>query len=230
MYGARLIRSNILDRVIVGGTDSLSRFTINGFNCLKILDPHHCRPFDSSRAGLNLGEGAGFLVLESERAAKGKKVYAALTGYGNANDAYHQTASSPEGEGAYMAMKKAFEVSGISPAAISYINAHGTGTEINDLSEGIAIKRIFGSSVPPFSSTKAFTGHTLAAAGAVEAVLSVLSIANRIIYPNLNFSSPIPEIGLIPATEMKENISMNHVLSNSFGFGGNTSSLIFSKV
>ena len=230
MFGARLIKNNILDRVIVGGTDSLSRFTINGFNCLKILDPHPCRPFDHSRAGLNLGEGAGYIVLESEKAAKGKRVYAALTGYSNANDAYHQTASSPEGEGAFMAIQKAFGISGISPSNISYINAHGTGTELNDLSEGIAIKRIFGSSVPPFSSTKAFTGHTLAAAGGVEAVLSVLAIAKGIIYPNLNFSNPIPELGMIPVTEIKENQTVKHVLSNSFGFGGNTSSLIFSKI
>lgn len=230
MYGARLIRNNILDRVIVGGTDSLSRFTINGFNCLKILDPKPCRPFDQSRAGLNLGEGAGYLVLESEKAAAGKKAYAALTGYGNANDAYHQTASSPEGEGAFMAMQKAFEVSGLSPSAISYINAHGTGTELNDLSEGIAIKRIFGAHIPPFSSTKSFTGHTLAAAGGLEAVLSVLAIKNNLIYPNLNFDQHIEGLNLIPETELKENVTINHVLSNSFGFGGNTSSLIFSRI
>ena len=230
MFGARLIRNNILDRVIVGGTDSLSRFTINGFNCLKILDPQPCRPFDVSRAGLNLGEGAGYIVLESEKAAGSKKAYAALTGYGNANDAYHQTASSPDGDGAFTAMKKAFEISGVLPSEISYINAHGTGTELNDLSEGIAIKRIFGSAVPPFSSTKSFTGHTLAAAGGLEAVLSVLSIRHGIIFPNLNFSHPIAELNMYPETELREGISVSHVLSNSFGFGGNTSSLIFSKI
>jgi len=228
MYGARLIKNNILDRVVVGGTDSLSRFTINGFNSLKILDHQPCRPFDATRSGLNLGEGAGFIVLESEKAARGKQIYCELTGYGNANDAYHQTASSPEGDGAFLAMEKAFTQSGIQPSQINYINAHGTGTELNDLSEGIAIKRLFGSHIPHLSSTKAFTGHTLAAAGGIEAVLSVLSIREGIIYPNLNFNSPMPEFDFIPVTEFISGIHVRHVLSNSFGFGGNTSSLIFS--
>jgi 3-oxoacyl-(acyl-carrier-protein) synthase len=237
MFGARLIESGRADRVLVGGTDSISRFTINGFHSLKILDPLPCRPFDASRAGLNLGEGAAYLVLESEASSRGKKVYCTLSGYGNANDAYHQTASSPEGTGAYLAMNQALRRSGLKPSEISYINAHGTGTEINDLSEGMAIEKTFGENIPPFSSTKAFTGHTLAAAGGVEAVFSVLSLVHGIIFPNLHYREKMPELKIepcatIPAspTGRSEREKLNHVLSNSFGFGGNTSALIFSRV
>lgn len=230
MFGARLIKHGIVDRVVVGGTDSLSRFTINGFMTLMILDKEHCKPFDANRKGLNLGEGAGFVVLESEAASAGKKRLCELSGYGNSNDAYHQTASSPEGEGALLAMKKALEVSGLQMSDIDYINAHGTGTEINDLSEGTAVSRLFGDHVPPISSTKAFTGHTLGACGGIEAVFSVLAIQHGIIPPNLNFHTPMPELNFRPVTELQTHQPINHVLSNSFGFGGNTSALIFSKV
>lgn len=229
MYGARLIKHGILDRVIVGGTDSLSRFTINGFTTLMILDPENCKPFDAERKGLNLGEGAGFIVIESEKAAKGKKILAELSGYGNSNDAYHQTASSPDGAGAYLAMEKAFKVSDLKPENIDYINAHGTGTTINDLSEGTAITRMFGKNVPMISSTKAYTGHTLGACGGIEAVFSVLSINNNTVFPNLNYKNKMPEVEFTPTKELLKNKTINHVLSNSFGFGGNTSSLIFSR-
>ncbi len=228
MFGARLIKQGLVDRVIAGGTDSLSRFTVNGFMSLKILDSQPCKPFDAERNGLNLGEGAGYVVLESEKAAKGKNILCELSGYGNSNDAYHQTASSPEGKGAFAAMEKAFRVNGISPSQIDYINAHGTGTEVNDLSEGLAIQKLFGAGIPHLSSTKAFTGHTLAAAGGIEAVLSVLSIQQKLIYPNLNFKNPLPELQIIPVTSLITGHTIKHVLSNSFGFGGNTSSLIFS--
>lgn len=230
MFGARLIKQGIVDRVIAGGTDALSRFTINGFMSLKILDNVHCKPFDGGRNGLNLGEGAGYVILESETAVKGKNILCELSGYGNANDAYHQTASSPDGKGAFAAMQKAFDVNGLERSQIDYINAHGTGTELNDLSEGLAIQKVFGTHIPKFSSTKAFTGHTLAAAGGIEAVLSVLSIQHNLIYPNLNFNVPMPELGIIPAKNLITNQKVNHVLSNSFGFGGNTSSLIFSRL
>ncbi len=229
MLGARLIKQGILDRVIVGGSDSLSRFTINGFMTLMILDKEQCKPFDAERKGLNLGEGAGFIVLESEEAAKGKEIFCELSGYGNSNDAYHQTASSPEGAGAFMAMEKAFKVSGLKPENIDYINAHGTGTEVNDLSEGTAIERVFGKNVPNISSTKAFTGHTLGACGGIEAVLSVLAIKYNLIYPSLNHIHQMSEVGFTPTKELTKDKLINHVLSNSFGFGGNTSSLIFSR-
>jgi 3-oxoacyl-[acyl-carrier-protein] synthase-1 len=229
MYGARLIKHGILDRVIVGGTDSLSRFTINGFMTLMILDNEACKPFDAERKGLNLGEGAGFIVIESEKAAKGKSILAELSGYGNSNDAYHQTASSPDGAGAFLAMEKALKVSGLKPEDIDYINAHGTGTAINDLSEGTAITRMFGKNMPLISSTKAYTGHTLGACGGIEAVFSVLSIQENSVFPNLNYKNQMPEVEFKPTTELLTNQKINHVLSNSFGFGGNTSALIFSR-
>lgn len=230
MFGARLIKSKKLDRVIVGGTDALSKFTINGFKTLMILSDTYNTPFDNNRKGLNLGEAAAFLVLESEEIVQkeNKKVLAYVSGYGNANDAFHQTASSENGEGAFLAMEKALKVANLSPENIDYINAHGTATQNNDLSEGRAIERIFGKNIPEFSSTKPFTGHTLAAAAAIEAVYSVLALQNNIIFPNLNFQEKMEEFDLVPETKLKEN-NLQHVLSNSFGFGGNCSTLIFSK-
>ena len=230
MYGARLINSGKLDRVIVGGTDALSKFTINGFKSLMILSDEFNQPFDESRKGLNLGEAAAYLVLESEESVlkSNKKVLGYLIGAGNANDAFHQTASSENGEGAYLAMKKAFEIANITPSEIDYINVHGTATSNNDLTEGRAIKRIFGEDLPNLSSTKPYTGHTLAAAASVEAVFSLLSLQNNMIYPNLNFRSPIEELNIFPATKLEKK-DIQNVLSNSFGFGGNCSTLIFSK-
>lgn len=226
MLGARMIRQGWLDAVIAGGTDALCQFTLNGFASLMILDTAPCRPFDATRSGLNLGEGAGYLVLQSE-ASLHKSPYCLLSGYANANDAFHQTASSADGTGAYLAMKKALKKAGVLPEEVGYVNAHGTGTPNNDLSESAALIRLFGKKVPPFSSTKAFTGHTLGAAGGIEAVLSVLSLAKGIVYPNLHFSKPIPETGLLPVTRYREGKALRAVLSNSFGFGGNNSSLLF---
>ena len=230
MFGARLIKSGKLDRVVVGGTDCLSKFTINGFKTLMILSDTYNTPFDENRKGLNLGEAAAFLVLESDEVVKeeNKKVLAYVKGYGNANDAFHQTASSDNGDGATLAMQQALKVAGLSAKNIDYINAHGTATGNNDLSEGRAIIRIFGNDVPDFSSTKAYTGHTLAAAGAIEAVYSVLALQNNIIYPNLNFKTQMKEFDITPQTELKEK-ELHTVLSNSLGFGGNCSTIIFSK-
>lgn len=231
MHGARLIKSGMLDRVVVGGADALCKFTFNGFNTLMILDREWCKPFDNDRKGLNLGEGAAYLVLESEKIVKAenKKVLAVLSGYGNANDAYHQTASSPDGLGATMAIEKVLEVAHLPAGKIDYINAHGTGTANNDSSEATAIKNIFKENVPPFSSTKAYTGHTLAAAASIEAVISILSIQHQSIFPNLNCVTQMQDTTLFPVTSLQKNVEINHVLSNSFGFGGNCSSLIFSK-
>jgi 3-oxoacyl-[acyl-carrier-protein] synthase-1 len=167
LFAARLIRQGILDVAIAGGADALTRFTLNGFNTLMILDREPCRPFDAKRNGLNLGEGAGYVVLASERvAASAPKTYGRLSGYCNANDAYHQTASSPEGTGASLAMQGALKKSNLDPADIGYINLHGTGTQNNDLSEGMAVQKIFAPYYPPMSSTKAFTGIRLAPAAA----------------------------------------------------------------
>lgn len=228
ILGARLIRQGLLDAVVVGGTDALCKFTLNGFASLMILDKEPCRPFDASRAGLNLGEGAGYLVLQSEKSCL-RKPYAILAGYANANDAYHQTASSPEGEGPYLAMQEALVKSGLQPEEIDYINVHGTGTPNNDASEGKALKRLFGEKMPAISSTKAFTGHTLGAAGGVEAVFSVLAIDRGVIFPNLNFTTPMEGLSLMPETRWCNGVDVRSVMSNSFGFGGNNSSLIFKK-
>lgn len=229
MLGAGMIENGYLDRVVVGGTDALSKFTINGFKTLMILSDADNTPFDNDRKGLNLGEAAAYLVLESDEVVQReqRKVLAYVAGYGNANDAYHQTASSENGEGAYLAMQQALEKAGIHPDKVGYVNAHGTATPNNDLSEGRALLRVF-DEVPVFSSTKAFTGHTLAAAAAVEAVYSVLALQKGVVFPNLNFRRPMEEFDLVPQTEILFK-DLDYVLSNSFGFGGNCSTLIFSK-
>jgi 3-oxoacyl-(acyl-carrier-protein) synthase len=230
-FGARLIRHNIVDVVVAGGTDALTKFTINGFNTLMILDKEYCRPFDETRKGLNLGEGAGYVVLVSAELMRGlgKKPYASLSGYANANDAYHQTASSPEGTGSWLAMTGALKRSNLRTSDIDYINLHGTGTQNNDVAEGTAIQRLFAPDFPPMSSTKSFTGHTLGASGSIEAVFSCLAIRHGIIFPNLRFKTPMKELSFIPETNYLVNQQVNNVMSNSFGFGGNCSSLIFSK-
>jgi 3-oxoacyl-(acyl-carrier-protein) synthase len=228
--GVRLIRHNILDVVIAGGTDSLSKFTLNGFNSLMILDRNPCRPFDAGRNGLNLGEGAGFVVLISDRVKEEHQLKPScmVSGYANTNDAFHQTASSPEGRGSFSAMQKALAMAGLSPDKIDYINLHGTGTLNNDLSEGTAVRRLYGDRYPRLSSTKAFTGHTLGASGGIEAVFSIMAIEQQCVFPNLRFETPISEIDIKPQLTFESNINVNHVMSNSFGFGGNCSSLIVS--
>lgn len=231
-YGSRLIKNNILDVVIAGGADSITKFTLNGFNTLMILDREFCKPFDENRKGLNLGEGAGYVVLVSDKVAKtlNKQPYCKLSGYNNSNDAYHQTASSPDGTGSYLAMQGALKKSGLAPDDISYINLHGTGTPNNDNAEGSAVKRLFDPDYPPMSSTKAYTGHTLGASGAIEAVFSVLAIQNEVIYPNLRFEEQMQGFDFAPVTTLLTGQKVNHVMSNSFGFGGNCTSLIFSKI
>lgn len=231
MEACNLINNNLCEVVIAGGTDALSLFTFNGFNTLMILDKEWCRPFDNTRAGLNLGEGAAYLVIEKKENAikRGAKILGYIKGFANHNDAFHQTASSPEGRGAVMAIQEAIKMAEIEPADIDYINSHGTGTPNNDLSESTAIQTVFGDKWPRFSSTKAFTGHTLAACGSIEAVFSVLSLQNDEIYPNLNFKIPMEEFGRNPTLELTRDTGVKTILSNSFGFGGNCSSLIISS-
>lgn len=230
--GARLIRNDIVDVVVAGGTDSMTRFTLNGFNTLMIVDEQFCQPFDQNRRGLNLGEGAGYVVLVSDKVAATLKNKPAiiLSGYCNANDAYHQTASSPDGIGSYLAMSFALQKAGIKPEDIDYINLHGTGTQNNDIAEGTAIKRLFDPHYPKMSSTKTFTGHTLGASGGIEAVFAVLALQHGIIFPNLRLQTPMVDLPFVPERTLLKNVEVKHVLSNSFGFGGNCSSLIFSKV
>lgn len=227
----RMISAGILDVVVAGGTDALTKFTLNGFNSLMILDTQPCRPFDAHRNGLNLGEGAGFIVLISDKVKREEGIQSTsyVSGYANTSDAFHQTASSPEGRGSFSAMQKALAMSGLNPEDIDYINLHGTGTANNDLSEGTAIARLFGNNYPKLSSTKAFTGHTLGASGGIEAVFSLLAIDQQCVFPNLRFENSIPEIGIAPQLSFETGLAINHVMSNSFGFGGNCSSIIFSK-
>lgn len=231
MEACNLLKNDLCEVVMAGGTDALSLFTLNGFNTLMILDKEWCRPFDHSRAGLNLGEGAAYLVIEKREHAikRGAKILAHIKGYANCNDAFHQTASSPEGRGAVMAIEGAIKMAGIKPSDVDYINAHGTATPNNDLSESTAIQTVFGDSWPLFSSTKAFTGHTLAACGSIEAVFSVLSLQKDVIFASLNFRTPMEEFGKSPVTELTKNTGVSTIISNSFGFGGNCSSLILSS-
>ncbi|QQL49388.1 beta-ketoacyl-[acyl-carrier-protein] synthase family protein [Mucilaginibacter ginkgonis] len=230
-YAARLIRSGVLDAAVAGGADAITKFTLNGFNTLMILDRDLCKPFDQDRRGLNIGEGAGYVVLVSEKIAQmlDKKPYAILAGYANKNDAFHQTATSPDGDGPLMAMQGALAKAKLNSADISYINLHGTGTPNNDQSEGKAVERMFEGNYPPMSSTKTFTGHTLGASGGIEAVFSVLALNHGLVFPNLRFEHQMQDMPFAPQTTLLKDQPINHVLSNSFGFGGNCTSLIFSK-
>jgi len=231
ILGSRLIEQGMADLVLAGGTDPLCRFTINGFNSLMILDNEPCRPFDEDRKGLNLGEGAGYVLLASEKVIRENNLSALcrVSGYANTTDAFHQTASSPEGRGSYDAMTHALSVAQLKNTEIDYINLHGTGTMNNDLSEGTAIRKLFGENQPYLSSTKAFTGHTLGACGGIEAIFSVLAIQHQCVFPNLRFKNPIAQIGITPVTTFTKNVPIKNVMSNSFGFGGNCSSIIFSN-
>ena len=228
--GADMLRCGLAETVVVGGAESLSKFHLNGFNTLMILDRRPCRPFDADRAGLNLGEGAAYLVMETAASVSRRGVcpLCSLDGYGNACDAFHQTASSPNGEGAFLAMTEALQMAGLEPADIQYVNAHGTGTPNNDLSESVALQRVFGGEIPPVSSTKSFTGHTTSASGSVEAVICILAMNRQFLPPNLNWETPM-EGGIIPVTGSHSPVELRHVMSNAFGFGGNDSSIILSR-
>ena len=228
MLGANMLRTGQTKAVLAGGAESLSRFHLNGFNTLMILDHRPCRPFDAERNGLNLGEGAGYIVMESEEEAiaRGATILGFIGGYANTCDAFHQTASSENGEGAFLAMQESLLMAGLCPADIDYVNAHGTATLNNDLSESAALIRLFGKATPAISSTKAFTGHTTSASGGLEAVMCVLAMTNGFIPANLNWDKSSE--GLIKPVVHTIHKSLRHVLCNSFGFGGNESSLVIS--
>ena len=223
MLGAEMLKNDEVDLVVAGGSEPLSRYHLNGFNTLMILDRERCRPFDETRAGLNLGEGAAFVVLEKDA----PNALAYIGGYANRCDAFHQTATSQDGEGAYLAMTEALRKAGLKPGDIQYINAHGTGTPDNDASESAAFKRVFGDNLPDMSSTKSYTGHTTSAAGSVEAVICLLAMQNNFIPASLGWSHPIPG-GVIP-TQGRTGVQLDYVMCNSFGFGGNDSCLILSR-
>lgn len=230
ILGANLIRNGITEIAVVGGCECITKFHLNGFNSLMILDHDQCKPFDANRAGLNLGEGAAYLVIETASSARqrGVKARAVLSGYGNACDAFHQTASSDDGEGAFLAMQKALTLAGLQPGDIDYVNAHGTGTPNNDISESHALFRIFGNHMPPISSTKGMTGHTTSASGSVEASICLLALEQGILPINYGWKKQM-ENGVIPVTDMQPCRELNHIMCNSFGFGGNDSCLIISR-
>jgi 3-oxoacyl-[acyl-carrier-protein] synthase-1 len=230
ILGAQKIKSGQLDAVIAGGSDALCRFTLDGFQSLMILDNNRCKPLDVNRSGLNIGEGAGYLLLVSENFAEkhGISPLCELKSYANVCDAFHSTALSDEGEGPYLAMKQTLEKVEIAFEKVDYVNLHGTGTINNDSAESAALLRLFGDKYPLSSSTKAYTGHTLGASGGIEAVFSVLAIREQKVFPNLNFTEPMSP-GIIPVLVPKTH-RIRYVLSNSFGFGGNCSSLLFTEI
>lgn len=226
-----LIESGERDIVVAGGSEALSLFHLNGFKSLMILDQERCRPFDKMRAGLNLGEGAAYLVLEREETALARQadILGVLSGVGNACDAYHQTASSENGEGGYRAMMKALEDAGIDRSRIDYVNAHGTATPNNDMTESAALRRVFGEKLPSVSSTKSYTGHTTSASGSIEAVFCLLALQNGFLPFQWEFQNPDASC-IIPVSGFQcPRAELHHVMCNSFGFGGNDSSIILSR-
>lgn len=216
--------------MLAGGADSLSRIALYGFHSLQVVSPEGPRPFDAERKGMSVGEGAGFVVLESlqHALARGARPLALLSGYGHSCDAHHLTAPHPEGAGAIAAMRNALDHAGRKPTDIGYINAHGTATLDNDKTEARAIAAVFGEAATPVSSVKRFFGHTLAAAGAIEAVVCVRALMQQVLPQNLGLRQALADARLDLVTIPRRTNGVKHVLSNSFGFGGNNAALVFS--
>jgi len=232
-YGADLIRRGQSRAVLCGGSDALSELTFGGFNSLKAMDPSPCKPFDRKRAGMSLGEGAGILILEDfdEAMERGVRIYAEFLGYGIGGEAYHITAPEPTGMREAGIMREALGESGISPDEVDYVCAHGTGTPLNDKVETLAIKNAFGERAYsiPISSIKSMVGHCLGSAGAVEAVASLLSIVHQFIPPTLNHQEGDEDCDLDYVPGQSREMEVKVVLSNSFAFGGNCTTLVFGK-
>jgi 3-oxoacyl-[acyl-carrier-protein] synthase-1/3-oxoacyl-[acyl-carrier-protein] synthase II len=219
-----LLSSGKVDCVLAGGADALCRLTYYGFNSLQLIDPSGARPFDRERNGMTVAEGSAMLLLEAGESTPGNAI-AEILGGGLSCDAYHPTAPHPEGKGALVAMKKAIEDAGISPVDIEYINLHGTGTKDNDLAEAKAIHSIFEKNIPPLSSVKGATGHSLGASGAIESVLCAAAIREGLIPANTGCMNPDPALNLKPVlTPLQQRVAA--ALSNSFGFGGNNACLV----
>ena len=231
--GRDLIRTGAARVMIVGGTEPLCRMTFASFNALKAVDPEYCRPFSGNRAGLTLGEAAGILILESLPHARkrGATILGEVLGYGVTCDSHHMTAPDVGASGAIRAMREALTDAGLEPAAVDYINAHGTATPPNDLMETRAIKEVFGARAGriPVSSTKSMHGHTLGAAGALEAVVSLLTITEGFIPPTIHWETQDPECDLDYVTTGARVTAPDVVLSNSFAFGGNNTTVIFGR-
>jgi len=232
-YGADLIRTGKCQAVLCGGSDALNELTFGGFNSLKAMDPSPCKPFDRKRAGMSLGEGAAILILEDLEGAmkKGAKVLAEFLGYGIGGEAHHITAPEPNGVIEARIMGEALKEGGITPDEVDYINAHGTGTPLNDKVETIAIKKAFGEKAYaiPISSIKSMVGHCLGSASAIEAVASVLSIVDGFIPSTINHQEGDEECDLDYVPEKSREKEVKVVLSNSFAFGGNCTSLVFGR-
>jgi 3-oxoacyl-[acyl-carrier-protein] synthase II len=228
---ADLVADGVVPLAVAGGVDALTRICFMGFNALKLLDPAPCRPFDRERRGMSLGEGAAFVVLEDPRRAKARRarVYAELAGYGMTGDAYHVTAPHPEGEGMARAMRDALAQAGVTPSAVGYVNAHGTATLQNDRIEARAMRAVFGEGRVLVSSTKSMIGHTMAAAGSLEAVATVLSLLNELIPPTARLENVDPEMGFDCVPHKAREVAVEHAISNSFGFGGQNVTLLFRR-
>lgn len=227
-----LIEAGTVPLALAGGVDALTRICFMGFNALRLLDPEPCRPFARDRRGMSIGEGAGFAVLEDlEHArARGAAPYAELAGWGLATDAHHPTAPHPEAEGSVRALQEALERGGVPPEAVGYVNAHGTGTVQNDRAEALALRKVFGPESVLVSATKSLIGHTMAAAGALEAIATVLALVHGLIPPTANLREPDPEIPFdcVPLTARPA--PLRWAISNSFGFGGQNVALLLGRV
>lgn len=228
---ADLIWDGIVPLAIAGGVDALTRICFMGFNALKLLDPEPCRPFDRMRRGMSIGEAAAFLVLEDAEHcwARGGRTYGELLGAGMTTDAHHITAPHSEGEGMIRAMNLALDSAHISPAEIGYVNAHGTGTPQNDRTEALALRRVFGDGGVLVSSTKSLVGHTMAAAGTIGAVATLLTLRHSLIHPTANLTEADPEIPFDCVPGVARPAPVELAISNSFGFGGQNATLVFRK-
>ncbi|MGA1842218.1 MAG: beta-ketoacyl-[acyl-carrier-protein] synthase family protein [bacterium] len=234
-YGYQLIKYGRAGFVAAGGYDVLSPYVLGGFNSLRLLTREKCRPFDKQRDGLLLGEGAGIMILESEEnfIKRGGEAFSGeIIGYGESNDTFHITQPDPSGKGAAAAMSKAVEDAGLKPSQIQYINAHGTGTLINDKMEATAINNFFGESAIdiPVSSVKPMIGHLLGGAGAVEAIITLLALQHRTLPVNLNYDNPDPDCQLYVVTENSLWKDIRIGMSNSFGFGGMNASIVLKSI
>ncbi|HEV8676559.1 MAG TPA: beta-ketoacyl-[acyl-carrier-protein] synthase family protein [Methylomirabilota bacterium] len=229
---ADLVRAGETPLALAGGVDALTRICFMGFNALKLLDLEPCRPFARDRRGMSLGEGAGFVVLEeaAHAAARGARAYSALAGFGLTTDAYHMTAPHPDAEGSVRAMVEALEHARLPAGAVGYVNAHGTGTVQNDRAEALAIRKVFGAEAVLVSANKSLIGHTMAAAGALEAIATVLTLVHDLVPPTANLAEPDPDIPFdcVPLTARRARVEC--AMSNSFGFGGQNVSLVFRRV
>jgi 3-oxoacyl-[acyl-carrier-protein] synthase II len=228
---ADLIADGVVSMALAGGADALTRICYLGFNALRLLDPGPCRPFDRERKGMSIGEGAGFLVLEdaAHAAARGARVHAELAGRGATTDAHHVTAPHPDGDGMARAMRAALAAAGVMPAAVGYVNAHGTATPQNDRIEARALATVFPEGRPLVSATKSMIGHTMAAAGALEAIATVLALARECVPPTANLTTPDPDVPFDCVPGTARDVAVEHAMSNSFGFGGQNVSLLFRR-